>query len=172
MKSRDYDKLISSLKEFSPDSRDREINISRIMEKTATGSENSEKAYNFLFWWLDITWIRRSVIFASILIIAFFALQQFTIISRIGNLENRMIGISTENILESRKESVKINATILKASEEINLSDSIKVAREDLNSLVRSYKDLQKRYNELQEEIRNNKSIVPINPGLNNKINL
>ena len=167
-----YHEIINRLKGFAPEIRDKEFHIQRIMDRTMINSRKGNSIYDFIFGWFNILWLRRSLAAASVFIVLFFVFQQFVIVTRIGSLEKRMIEINTENILENQKENVIVNAAMFRITDEFNFTDSIKVAQKDLKSLVGSYRDLQKRYNELQDEIRYQKGEALVNPGSDNKIKL
>jgi len=167
-----YDEIINKLKGFSPEIRGKDFHVQKIMDRTISISRERNSIYNFIFGWSNILWLRRSLAAASIFIVSLFVFQQFVIVNRIGSLEKRMVEINTENILENQKENVIVNAAIFRITDETNLTDSIKVARKDLRSLVGSYRDLLKRYNELEDEIRHQRGEALISPGSDNNIKL
>lgn len=108
--------------------------------------------FDIIFGWADIVWLRRSLTFASLLIVVIFVFQQYVIIDKISLLESRMVDISTQSLLDYQKESAIANTVKFTDEQEILLQDSIIVASKDLTGLIKSYRDLQKKYIELQDE--------------------
>jgi len=124
--------------------------MSSISEKP--GSPVTELLSAFLFGWTDILWIRRSLVSASLLLVFIFVFQQYSIMSRIGRLENRMVNSSTDQIIRQQGEYVLLNSLLRQEVGERDLRDSIMVADKDLRDLINSYSELEKRYKELKQE--------------------
>jgi hypothetical protein len=104
--------------------------------------------------------LRRSLSAAAICIIMFFVIQQSVIINKIGLLEDRVVEVSTQNILEQHKENAHTRAVVFNEPEQLNLKDSIKVSSKDLGDLLRSYRELQDEYERIKEELRKGDDIV------------
>jgi hypothetical protein len=94
-------------------------------------------------------WLRRGMAILSGAIMLVFAVQQTIIIQRVGQIEERMTGATTSNILEYQKGIQAVDF------EEMDMSvfegtDSVKVSLRDLGRLVSSYRELQSRYGRLK----------------------
>lgn len=147
------DKIIERIRSHNPGLEDRKELIDSIM--SATGKDNSRnwQVYN----WTEIAWLRRSLSIASVIIVLFFCGQQVLMTNRIDKLEKRMISINTDNILQYQRENVMANSVLYRDADRKTLADSIKVATDDLLDLVKSYRDLQLKYENVQNEAKQEK---------------
>jgi hypothetical protein len=91
------------------------------------------------------------MVIASLALVMIFVVQQFTVLNRLGSLEQRMMGVSTESIIEFQKENMHLNSVLYIENSNINPTDSVKVSNHDLVSLLRSYRELQKKLRDLEE---------------------
>ncbi len=148
------DKIYSRLDSYKPEPEDRSDMIRNVMDKTSEPNKEQSigKIMNILFGWTEILWVRRGLITISMGLIFVFVFQQFSIVSRIGQLESRMVESSTEKILRQQGEHVLLNSVIMKEMQEGQLQDSVMVSDKDLRDLVNSYSDLQRRYQDLLKE--------------------
>lgn len=142
---KEYDRLIRSIRSQKPGIRNREILKDSIM----SGIKDDQARPDYIFWWTEIRWLRRSLTIAASVIIGVFIVQQILISNRIDKLEGRMISINTEKILEMQRENVLVNSVSMKNSEVVRFTDSILVSTDDLLSLIREYRKLQEKYDEL-----------------------
>lgn len=142
---KELDKIIGLLRNYKPDLHDRYK-----LEKDIIKSINTRKSLpDIIFGWADIVWLRRSLAVASLLIIAVFVIQQSVLINRIDKLEDRVTGFNTEMILDYQRENVRVNAVMMENQGYSMLSDSINIARDDLLKLLKEYRDLQTRYEDM-----------------------
>ncbi|MEZ4999358.1 MAG: hypothetical protein R2727_01290 [Bacteroidales bacterium] len=115
-----------------------------------------------LFGWTEVVWLRRSMVVFSLVITIMFLMQQFTVYERISSIEDRIISITTENILDFQKEAIHASNAIYKLNSEMFTDDSLMVSGKDLGALVRSYRELQSRYEELQSIIDAGETVTEI----------
>ncbi|HKL67109.1 MAG TPA: hypothetical protein VJ877_04395 [Bacteroidales bacterium] len=143
---RKLDKILEGLKYRKPDFKGREKLIDSIMDATAdkefTGSWQ-------IYRWTDITWLRRSLSIASVIIVILFAGQQFIVLKRVNQLESRIMNVSTDEILEQQRKNVIANSLVIEDNELSLNDDSIYVAKEDLMKFARDYRELRKKYEDL-----------------------
>lgn len=112
-------------------------------------TESGHGIIDIVFGWIDMLWLRRGMAILSGAIMLVFAVQQTIIIQRVGQIEERMTGATTSNILEYQKGIQAVDF------EEMDMSgfegtDSVKVSLRDLGRLVSSYRELQSRYGRLK----------------------
>lgn len=151
-----YSRILDRLKSFRADDQTSDSLKRRILNQldmTADSRRVKSSLVELLFGWADILWLRRSMVLVSFALIILFLSQQFFIFGRLSSLEDRMTGISTDNILEFQKENMHVNSVVYSMSDEMFSNDSVKVSSRDLSSLIRSYRDLQERYNNLKGSI-------------------
>lgn len=148
------DRIFSRLNLYKPEPEDRADLIRNIMDKTSEPySDGSiEKLINVLFGWTEILWVKRGLVTVSMALVFVFVFQQFSISSRIGQLENRMVESSTEQLIRQQGENVLLNSVIMKEMQEGQIQDSVKVSDKDLRDLINSYSELQRRYQDLLKE--------------------
>jgi hypothetical protein len=157
-----YKKLIRLLKDSepvlnNPGDIEREV-IRRISSKRPFGALVSD-ALEFLFGWVYIGWIRKTLITASLALVFVFIYQQAAILKRIDFLSRHTIVIDKnslpghtseiERLLTNYRSSLRFSAGDITFSEnQINeLFDTInklQVKYKDLESLIESDPDLKK----------------------------
>lgn len=158
-----YEKFIREARGMRLDTENTEDLKARILESTAPGKKGSREnlLVTFLFGWTEIPWLRNGMVIASLTVVIVIFIQQFIIVDRVDSLENRIISINTENILSYQKEMMHANANLVTMSDEIFAGDSVKVAGKDLATLIKSYRELQARYEELLEIVESSNSRKP-----------
>ncbi len=139
------DRLISQLRRHEPAIEYRESLQDTIMKNI----RSRKRKIDYVFGWTDIIWLRKSLAFASFIIVFAFVIQQLFVVDRINKLEKRMISINTEKILEYQRENVIVNSVIMKHQDASQLTDSINVSTDDLLNLIREYRELQYRYEKM-----------------------
>lgn len=148
-----YEKFLMESREQKADP-DR---VSAVKEKIlqATGSSKrivfADYIHFLLYSWIEIRWLRRSLVFASAIVLVMIFVQQAVVIERIDTLEKRIISTNTTNILEFQKETMHANSMIYTITDSYYESDSVSVSTRDLVSLVKSYRELQAKYDELKK---------------------
>ncbi len=143
---RKYTKLIAALKGSKPVLHGKEEFVDKILEQTLREKEHINKIYDFIFGWIEIIWLRRTLLTASLIILTLFIFQQFIIFERIGSLESRMTGMNTEMLIDYQKEMARVNSAILEISDIQKGNDSIKVSARDLNEMIKAYRKLQEEF--------------------------
>lgn len=94
--SNKYERITDILKKSRPILTGSEAIEENVMERIRVRRKATE-SYNFLdhlFGWVYIGWVRSGLVAASVIIIAFFVVQQSIILKRINNLERQEIPIN------------------------------------------------------------------------------
>jgi hypothetical protein len=149
--SEKYRNLISMLKKSSPEIGP-EGEIERmVMRAIAKKSENRisfRSVIDFFFSWVDIVWIRRSLVAASAFLILFFVWQQGVIIKEVGYLNSRIIQSDANNIITgARPESQKL--LFMKMSGQRLVTEKDKLSAQQIEALIKSYNELESKYSDL-----------------------
>jgi len=150
----DYDKFIRRVRGQRVEEDHTEELKRRILEATTVKKKESyiNLLIGYLFGWTEIPWLRTSMVVTSLAFVILIFIQQGIMVDRIGSIENRIISTNTENILRFQKEMMHANSTLVTmSSDQLIAKDSVKVAGEDLLGLLKSYRELQARYDELLE---------------------
>jgi hypothetical protein len=153
---KDYRKLVEALRKSEPDTGSTSGIEMAVMEaiaqkkaKLTTGERISE----FLFGWMDVPWVRRSLIAASFALLGFFVWQQNDIIRQINDLNlslknnNRMIRYDPSAAMEKRQSLIRFSR---------DRSRGYYVQEEDLLRLVDSLNLMNIRYRKLMEILNDN----------------
>ncbi len=148
------EKINARLASYDPEPDNRADMIRNVMDLTSGKGSTPliEQFINIIFGWTEILWIRAGLVTVSTCLVFVFVFQQFSIINRIGQLENRMVKSSTEQIIRQQGEQVLLNSVIMKEIGKGEVKDSLMVADRDLQELINSYSELQRRYNDLKKE--------------------
>ncbi len=125
-----------------------------LRENVMARIKGQRKFSDYFFAWTDIVWLRRSMALASVIIVILFGIQQVFMTKRIEKLEKRMISINTDKVLEYQREKVIANSVLFTDLDRKDMNDSIKVATGDLLDLVKSYRSLQAKYEEILNKAR------------------
>jgi hypothetical protein len=153
--SEKFDKVIDILRYSKPildstDDIEREV-IKRISEKHHSSLVTSD-IIDFLFGWVYIGWVRRSLITASVFLVVFFILQQGIIIKQINYLSSQPIINNSEG--KSYQTDFLGNKLML-----FNLygrklpSQNVTISRKQMDTLLESVNDLQTKYKDLMNLI-------------------
>jgi hypothetical protein len=150
-----YDKVLELLRKSkpqldSPEETEREV-IRRIQKPNHLAFNFSE-VFDFLFGWVYIGWVRRSLITASIVLVLLFTYQQGVILKRIDSLSKQTIGTGKDNVLTPAIEIEKL-LTNYKNSGRIFPSKTITISESQMNELLESVKELQIKYKDLENII-------------------
>ncbi|MCD4769684.1 MAG: hypothetical protein K8R35_05900 [Bacteroidales bacterium] len=151
-----YNKVKEKLKRFIPTLQNEADLVSSIIKLTDDRRSVSilDSVIDIFFGWTNLLWVRRGFAVISLFIVFLFLFQQVKIIHRINSLEGRIVGGSTQNIIEYQQHKVKINSLQYNNGPGSLLNDSIVVADRDLRDLINSYTELQKKYEDLQKQVR------------------
>lgn len=150
-----YNKVLNLLRVSEPtlDSTkeiEREV-IKRITKINHFGLIFSE-VIDFLFGWVYIGWVRRSLITASIVLILVFIYQQGIILKRIDVLSRQTVVIDKENTSSPTDEIEKL-LMVYKNSGRRFPSKTITISESQMKELLESVNELQIKYKDLENLI-------------------
>jgi len=145
------DRIINLLRASKPvlDSAidiEREV-IQKILQKKRSDTVLSDIT-DFLFGWVYIGWVRKSLITASVILVAFFIWQQGTIIKQINYLSSQPVMIESESIsFQTGFSGNKV--MMLKLFGKRLPSQNVTISKEQMDTLLDSVNDLQTKYRDL-----------------------
>ncbi len=156
-----YDKLINILRNSKP-RLDNTVEVEREVINAITGKQRSAFSMadflEFLFGWASISWVRRSLVTLSVLLVVAFVWQQSIILRQIKYLSRQAIYISNANI-PGTDDILEKKLLIYKLSGKIYASGTITLSEEQLNQLFESVNDMSIRYKDLMNIIEENPDI-------------
>jgi len=103
---------------------------------------------DFLFSWVYIGWVRRSLISASVLLVIIFVYQQGIILKQINFLRNQMIVSDGENN-PNPLGALEKGLMMYKLSGRKFNSQNISISEKELKQLLESVNELQAKYKDL-----------------------
>jgi hypothetical protein len=107
---------------------------------------------DFLFGWVYIGWVRRTLIAASCILVVIFVYQQGVILKRIDTLSRQTIVTDKGNISTPSDEIEKI-LTGYRNSGHLFSSRNITISESQMKELLESVKELQIKYKDLEKII-------------------
>jgi len=141
-----YLKAIRILKGHRPVLTNKEKLTDDIMKRIGDSSEKSsllEKSVNHLFRWVDIYWLRGAMAVAAAFFAGLFIIQQLVITNRLNNLEDQLV--KTINTINGHDPDPGMMQRVF-MNMIMTEEDSIKVSKSDLEALLNSYLEMQKKY--------------------------
>jgi len=151
-----YKKILIILRKSKPvlDSTidiEREV-IKRIKEEHKSRNVLSEIA-GFIFGWIYIEWVRKSLITASVMLVLVFVYQQSIIIKKIDIL-SRQVVMTDENIPSAKTDFLERSLLMYKFSGRIIPSKDVVISEKQMEQLMGSFNKLQGKYDDLLDLIR------------------
>jgi hypothetical protein len=153
-----YEKVINILKKSKPVLRTTEDIEREVIRKLSVMHKTEvfiSDAIDFLFGWVYIGWIRRSLIAASVLLVMVFVWQQTIILKQINFLSSQTVVIDGGN---TGKEQGLIENKLLmyKLTGRRFPSKTITVSEKQMKELLEMINDLQVKYKDLESLIEEN----------------
>lgn len=153
-----FERLLNILRESKPILDNRENIEEKVIERILQArkkEENSSNIFDYLFSWVYVGWVRRSLIAASILIVILFGYQQAMILKRVNNLAAR--AIFNESLMTSGSTDY-IGDKLLLYKLIGNKPDDkqITISERQMKRLIESINELQLKYNDLIKLIEEN----------------
>jgi len=107
---------------------------------------------DFLFGWVYISWVRRSLISASIVLVLIFVYQQGVILKRIDFISRQTVVVDKENVRTPADEIEKL-LMVYKISGRRFPSKTITISEKQMKELLESVNELQVKYKDLENLI-------------------
>lgn len=146
-----YEKIIQALRQSKPEMTGYDIIEENVMKRIARSNETDRTGIlDFLFGWIYIGWVRKSLITASFALLGFFIWQQHIIMNQINDLSSRL-NENDRMMIYDRSASLEKRQKLLKLSREH--SQGYYVSEEELTRLIDSINHLNIRYRTLIDMI-------------------
>lgn len=152
-----YNKVLNILKNSKPvlnSNEDIENEVIKRISKVSQAKLNPSDFFDFLFGWVYISWVRRSLITASVLLVIVFVWQQSIILKQIDFLSKQTIITNEENIF-SPDDAIEKGIMMYKLSGRRFPLRNITIPEKQMNQLLDSVYDLQVKYKDLIKLIDN-----------------
>jgi hypothetical protein len=152
-----YDLIVDMLKKSKPVFTDSEVvtnNVMRQIQEDKSGVSITELIIEFLFGWVYIGWVRKSMITVTFLITLVFGYQQVLILRRINDLSDQRIENGSA-IMTNMKGDIISRLKFYKLSGRKFSQEKIEVSEKEIDELIRSVNMLQVKYKDLFNLIEN-----------------
>ena len=153
--SEKYNRIIKLLKESRPvpgSLEDIEKEVIKRISGTQNARLNLSQLVDFLFRWVYIGWVRRSLIAAAVCLVLIFVYQQAIILKRIDFISRQTIVTDSGNTLAPSDEIEKILMSY-RNSGRIFPSKTITISEKQMMELIEAVNELQVKYKDLENLI-------------------
>lgn len=150
-----YDKVLNLLRNSKPQLISEEEIVQEVIRRIQKPNRlavSLSEAFDFLFGWVYIGWVRKSLITASVGLVLIFIYQQGVILKRIDSLSKQTVITGKESVLTPANEIEKL-LTIYNNSGRIFPSKTITITESQMKELLESVKELQIKYKDLENII-------------------
>jgi hypothetical protein len=150
-----YKKVLNILRISKPvleSTEDIEKEVIKRISKVHKSEDFLSDVVGFLFGWVYIGWVRKSLITASVILVMVFIWQQGIILKRIDLLSSQSVVIDRENISTPMDEIEKV-LTMYRNSSRRFPSKTIEISESQIRELLDSIKELQIKYKDLENLI-------------------
>ena len=150
--SEKYKKVLNLLRNSKPEldsTEDIEIEVIKMIKKADRPGFNLTDVIDFLFGWVYIGWVRRTLITASIALVLVFVFQQGVILKRIEILSKQTIVPVMENVTTPTAEIEKLLVTYKNSGRRFP-SKTITISEREMKELLESVNELQSKYKEIE----------------------
>jgi hypothetical protein len=155
--SENYKKILKLLRSSRPtllSTEEIEDEVIKKISKTLKPKYSISDVTDFLFGWVYIDWVRRSLITCSVLLIMVFVWQQGIILKRINNLSRETIIIDRETSSKRFEDIERMLTIYSKSGSKLN-TRTMALSEVELEELLTSLRELQVKYKDLENLINN-----------------
>jgi hypothetical protein len=152
-----YNEVLNILKKSKPYFRDAEEVAEKVMKQLQEDEARvslPELLIEFLFGWVYIGWIRRSLVAAALVIVIFFGYQQALILRRINDLSGQRIQNGTL-LMTGMKDDFATRIRFYKISGGKFQDEKTMVSKDEIDEMIKSLNNLQSKYKEVISLIEN-----------------
>jgi hypothetical protein len=146
-----YNKVLKILKKSKPVFRDNEAITEKVMAQLQEEKARvslPELIIEYLFGWVYIGWIRRSMVAAAMVIVVFFGYQQALILRRINDLSGQKIRNGTL-IMTGMTDNLTSKMSFYRITDKKLYDEKINVSEKEIDELIKTLNKLQVKYKDL-----------------------
>jgi hypothetical protein len=152
-----YDRVLNILRKSRPVMRDANAVTDRIMRQLQEEKSKvslKELIIEFLFGWVYIGWVRRSMIAATLLLVVIFGFQQILILRRIDELSGQRIQGGSP-VMTSLRDDLAGKMILYRIKNRKYSEKKMAVTQSEIDELIKSLTTLQSKYKDLFKIIEN-----------------
>ena len=147
-----YKKVLNLLRNSKPvldSTEDIEIEVIKRIKENDRPGFNLFNAIDFLFGWVYIGWVRRTLITASLALVLVFVFQQGVILKRIDIISKQTIVPMRENVVTPVDDIEKLLITYKNSGKRFP-PKTITISEREMKELLESVNELQSKYKEIE----------------------
>jgi len=170
-----YRKIVNALRSSRP-VPDSFFDIEMAVMEFVSKKEKRGSIMDFIFGWIHIGWVRRSLIAASFILLGFFIRQQNNILNQIDNL-GRQMKLNARVTTYDPAGAIERKQLLYRLTREMDQSGDVMIPQDELNRLLDTLNDIRMRYRDIMDLIEGDpelKKMVQekIDKDIRSKINL
>ena len=167
-----YNMLMNMLRKSKPDMGDPEILSEKVLNRIRDRKRNvisKEIIVDYLFGWIYIGWVRKSLVIASLIIVIVFVYQQTVILKKVNDLSEQIV-VTVDETFAPSKNDLDMTLLLYKFSGHKIPSGNVNIPEQQLEQLIESYNELKERYEDLLKLIEDDPELKEyIEKSLDNK---
>jgi hypothetical protein len=151
-----YNDLIRLIQKNKPEMKHPDIVTEKIMDelrKGKSGFEIKDTIIEFLFGWIYIGWVRKSMVIAAAFFVLLFGYQQAVILRKINELSGQHIN-DGKLFLKGSESGFPERAGLFRLSGRGLAGKKTSVSKEDIDEMIKSINSLQIKYQDLIDQIK------------------
>jgi hypothetical protein len=153
MKTEDtkYEKVLKLLKEAKPDLKDMDIVTEKVMrqlKEEKSKIDPIEMIIEFLFGWIYVGWVRKSMVVAAVCMALLFGFQQVLILKKINELSGQRIQ-DGNLFMTSAKNEISDRIRVFRFSGRKLEDKKNSVSKKEIDEMIKSINKLQIKYKDI-----------------------
>jgi hypothetical protein len=152
-----YEKVLNMLKNSRPVLTDPDAfseKVIRQLQEEKSKVSLPELIIEFLFGWVYIGWVRRSMIAAALVIVIFFGYQQSLLLKRINDLSGQRIQSGTL-LMTNLPDDLSNKIMLYRITGRKFSNEKITISDKEIDEMIKSLNKLQVKYKDLLNLIEN-----------------
>ncbi len=152
-----YESVLNILRNSKPVLNDPETVSEKVIRKLQEEKSRvsfTDLVIDFLFGWVYVGWVRRSMIAVTMVIVLFFGFQQAIILKRINDLSSQKIE-NGNSVMTSLKDEITSKMLIYKITGRKLSGEELPVSKEEIDEMIKSVNKLQVKYKDIIDLIEN-----------------
>jgi hypothetical protein len=153
--SENYKKVIDLLRESGPELDSTEQIEREVIRRISTASQsgfNFTEVVDFLFGWIYIGWVRRSLIATAVILVVIFVYQQRIILKKIDTISRQTI-VTDKGPASATSDEIEKLMTVYKMTGHKFPTNTVTITERQMKELLESLKELQIKYKDLEDLI-------------------
>lgn len=149
---RNYMKIVEILRGSKPSLFNQEEIENEVIRRIRSREKNTAGSFDilrFLYGWVHIGWVRKSLAAASVLLVSVFICQQATILRQVNKIGNQSVIVVRSESFPGYMDNLGNKLAVFRLSRTLGSPDEIAIPDQEIEQLLKSYDKLQSQYSRL-----------------------